>query len=106
MNSKTTPLVSCTVEQFIEALKEGLGLSSIPTDDIKVPEVKKHYVYGLAGLEKLLGVCHSTAQSIKNSGVIDAATSQHGRVLVFDADLVIDLLKVNKRIGNYKYKRE
>lgn len=106
LNKKT--LLSVTVEEFIEALKEGLGLA-IRQDDNSCNNVRvsKHYVYGLAGLEQLLGVSHSTAQRIKSSGVLDPATSQTGRILVFDADLVIDLLKVNnkKKYGNYKFSR-
>lgn len=66
-----------------------------PTSD-----VKRHFVYGLAGLAKLLGVCKATASSIKSSGILDPAISQHGKVIVVDADLALELIKINKRISN------
>ena len=59
----------------------------------KPPEVKSHLVYGLAGLAKLLGVCKSTASKIKSSGILDPAISQHGKVIVIDADLALELMK-------------
>lgn len=64
-------------------------------------EVQKHYVYGLKGLCSLLGCSISTAARIKKSGAIDAATSQRGKIIVFNADLVLDLLRVqHKNRGN------
>ena len=59
-------------------------------------EVKKHLVYGLAGLAKLLGVCKSTASKIKKTGILDPAISQHGKVIVTDADLALELMKAKK----------
>ena len=60
---------------------------------------KKNLVYGIAGLAKLLGVCHSTASKIKASGVLDPAISQHGKVIVIDADLALELMKVKKDVS-------
>lgn len=95
-NPRNKLLLQLTGQELIDLLSEGLALSQL---DYEVPkEVRKHFVYGLAGLEQLLGVSRATAQRIKNSGVIDPATSQVGRILVFDADLVIDLLKVKKTV--------
>ena len=95
-------LFSISVSEFIEAIKIGMAetLSNTPPDGISS---KKHYIYGLKGLCSLLGCSLSTAARVKKSGVIDAATSQQGKIVVFDADLVIDLLNVqNKRRGNRK----
>lgn len=64
---------------------------------------KKHYVYGLKGLCSLLGCSISTAARIKQSGAIDAAVSQRGKIIVIDADLVLDILNVKKKSsGNRK----
>lgn len=94
------PLFCLTVEEFVEALREGLGLSdsspaefenSTPSDE------KKRYVYGLKGLCSLLGCSLSTANRIKKSGAIDAAISQKGKIIIVDADLVLDILNVQKK---------
>lgn len=61
--------------------------TSAPT----LPE--RRYVHGLSGLCKLLNCCHTTAQSLKNSGVLKGCYSQVGRKLVFDADAVLEALK-------------
>ena len=91
-------LLNTTTEEFIEALRMGLGLATIAeTPDNTAIMAKKHFVYGLAGLSKLLGCSISTAARIKKSGVIDAAISQHGKIIVVDADLALELLNVQKK---------
>lgn len=56
----------------------------------------KEYVYGLKGLAKLLGCSRTTAFKIKNSGDIDIAISQTGKVIVFDTEKVLEILKNKK----------
>ena len=97
--AKNQLLLNTTLEEFIEALAHGLGLSchdTSYTDAKGESKAEKHFVYGYAGLEKLLGISHTTCYRILKSGVIDAAVSQHGKIIVIDADLAIDLLKVHK----------
>lgn len=88
-------LLNTTLEEFIEALAEGLGLAS-QNEPIE-KNVKKHYVYGLQGLSDLLGCSLSTSARVKKSGAIDAAISQQGKIIVIDADLALDLLNVQKK---------
>lgn len=98
-------LFCLTTEEFIEALREGLGIhsSDMNEDNNMVPQSRKHFVYGLKGLCSLLGCSLSTAARIKKSGVIDAAISQTGKIIVIDADLALDLLSVQrKQRGNRK----
>ena len=100
MNSNNKPIFSLTVDEFIEALREGLGFSDSDSADenaLTYPEAKKRYVYGLKGLCSLLGCFISTAARIKKSGAIDAAVSQRGKIIVIDADLVLDILNVQKK---------
>ena len=98
--NKNKTIMTLTVGEFIEALQEGLGLSSPMVTEEQTKQqnarVQKHYVYGLKGLCTLLGCSLSTAARIKKSGAIDAATSQRGKIIVFDADLVLDLLSVKR----------
>ena len=96
-------LINATVEDLIEALQEGLGLGR-DTEQDNAPQVKKHYVYGIAGLMQLLGCSRATACRIKASGVLDPAISQQGKIIVIDADLALDLLNVHqKRKGKLRY---
>lgn len=99
MASKDKLIFSLTVGEFIEALQDGIGVAKHDDNHNEGQarqrgQVKKHYVYGLKGLCSLLGCSVSTAARIKKSGVIDAAISQVGKLIVVDADLAIDLLKV------------
>lgn len=98
------PLFQLSTGEFIDALSQGLGiaLNSNPSENVASSnKVNKHYVYGLQGLADLLGVAKTTACRIKASGVLDAAISQRGKVIVVDADLAIDLLSVQRK----KYSR-
>ncbi len=95
-------LLQLTGQEFVDLLREGLGLSMIESDDMEPKDVKKHLVYGLAGLAQLLGVCRATASKIKSSGVLDPAISQIGKVIVTDADLALAILNTRKKC---KYSR-
>lgn len=58
---------------------------------------ERKYVYGIQGLADFLHCSRPTAQRIKSSGKIDLATVQFGRTLVFDTEMVIELLKVRRK---------
>ena len=98
-------LLQLTGQEFVDLLCEGLGLSALGYDSKELVE-RKHLVYGLKGLCKLLGCSMATAYRIKKSGVIDPAISQCGNIIVIDADLALDLLNTSKRKsrvrGGYK----
>lgn len=63
--------------------------------DVAENEEKRRYVYGLAGLGNLLGCSIATAERIKKSGVLDKAISQHKGIIVVDAELALDLLRIS-----------
>lgn len=52
----------------------------------------KKYVYGIPGLQGLLHCSRSTAQRIKDSGMIDAAMAQLGRTIIIDSEMAMQLL--------------
>ncbi len=101
MMNSNKPIFSLTVEEFITALKEGLGIIDLDAEQEELKDrnvqVQKHYVYGLKGLCSLLGCSISSAARIKKSGAIDAAISQRGKIIVIDADLVLDILNVQRK---------
>ena len=50
----------------------------------------RRFVYGIKGIMQLFGVSNVTAQRYKR-GVIREAVSQHGRIIVVDADRALQL---------------
>lgn len=93
-------LLNMTQDEFFDRLKECFAEAMFAPNPDEGVKVKKHYVYGLAGLCNLLECSTATASRIKRSGVIDAAISQVGKIIVVDADLAIDLINLNKRRKN------
>ena len=57
----------------------------------------RNYVYGLAGLAELLGCTVSTAWRIKKRGVLNAAISQTGHIIVVDADKALELISLRRK---------
>ena len=95
-------LLTVTLAEFIEALREGIGLSAFSSEvELTASSHSKHYIYGMKELANLLGCSVSTAHRIKKSGVINEAIAQNGKVIVIDADLAIDLMKC-KRYKRYR----
>jgi hypothetical protein len=91
------PLITCTLGDFKAILAEALREKEL--EDLTTAPPKK-YVYGLAGLMKLFGCSISTAERIKQSGVISPAISQTGDIIVTDAELALDLLRVSGKHKN------
>ena len=93
------PLITCTVEEFLDLAGEKFARLTTGINDELPP--KKRLVYGLAGLSQLLGCSHSTAARIKKSGVIAPAIHQTGKIIVIDADLALDLMKMRRGRRSY-----
>lgn len=87
-------LITCTVEEFLDAAAERFGLTM--EDYHEEQGKKRNLVYGLAGLSQLLGCSISTVARIKKSGVLDPAIHQTGKIIVVDADLALDLMKIRR----------
>ncbi len=99
-------LLQMTGQEFVDLL--GLALDEFARNLNQSPIVEKtgqpkekmggkHYIYGLKGLCKLLGCSYSTAYRIKRSGILNAATSQIRRTIVFDADMVLEIVNLDKK---------
>lgn len=54
--------------------------------------------HGIPGLMELLGCGRSTAQKIKNSGIIDDAIIQIGKTIVIDERKALELLKKHSKV--------
>ena len=94
-------LFQTTLSDFLEGLKFRMQKScSGEVRPVATSLSNKGLVYGTFGLVFVLGCSFSTAQRIKSSGVIDAAISQNGKVVVIDVERALDILRVsNKKWG-------
>lgn len=92
---KKKPLVMLTVGELVEVLQPVIGQKA---DDYvaKVAEQEKKYVYGVAGLAKLLGCSIATAQRRISSGKLDKCIIRTGRIIVIDRDSALEILKGGK----------
>ena len=85
------PLWQFTGKDHEYMLKHVL-MESLSDEGGNQPSNKK-YVQGIKGIADLFGCSKSTAQRIKNSGVIDDAITQVQRKILVDADLALQLVK-------------
>lgn len=82
-----TRIIDLTVGQLMELLDK----KQAPAEIKEEPEKAKRLVYGIAGIAQLFNCSMTTANRIKASGRIDDAITQHGRIIVVDADKALVL---------------
>ena len=82
-----TRIIDLTVGQLMQLLDK----KQAPAEIKEEPEKAKRLVYGIAGIAQLFNCSMTTANRIKASGRIDKAISQHGRIIVVDADKALVL---------------
>ena len=82
-----TRIIDLTVGQLMELLEQ----KQAPAEIKEEPEKAKRLVYGIAGIAQLFNCSMTTANRIKASGRIDDAITQHGRIIVVDADKALVL---------------
>lgn len=82
-----TRIIDLTVGQLMELLESA---QDAPRQAIR--EVKEHHkAYGIAGIAQIFNCSMTTANRIKRSGRIDRAITQHGRIIVVDVELALEL---------------
>ena len=86
-----TRIIDLTVGQLMDLIAN----AQAPAVE-KAPEKAKRLVYGIAGIAQLFNCSMTTANRIKASGRIDDAITQHGRIIVVDADKALLLFKNSK----------
>lgn len=84
------PLGAMTIGEFLEMFDEHLHTTNFQTAHMQTGAAPKHLVYGLRGIQELLGCSHKSAQYYKDH-VIRDAVSQNGRKIVVDADKALEL---------------
>lgn len=86
-----TRIIDLTVGQLMDLIAK----AQAPVVE-KAPEQTKRLVYGIAGIAQLFNCSMTTANRIKASGRIDDAITQHGRIIVVDADKALLLFNNSK----------
>jgi hypothetical protein len=81
-------------------IKEEIKNAVAEALDERKAATKRNLVTGLQGLANFLGVSYSTAYRIKRSKVLAKATFQVNRTIAFDADMVLDILREDKKVYN------
>lgn len=82
-----TRIIDLTVGQLMQLLDK----KQAPAEIKEEPEKAKRLVYGIAGIAQLFNCSMTTANRIKRSGRIDKAITQHGRIIVVDVELALEL---------------
>lgn len=86
-----TRIIDLTVGQLMDLI----AMAQAPVVE-KKPEQTKRLVYGISGIAQLFNCSMTTANRIKASGRIDDAITQHGRIIVVDADKALLLFNNSK----------
>ena len=86
-----TRIIDLTVGQLMDLIAK----AQAPVVE-KKPEQTKRLVYGISGIAQLFDCSLTTANRIKASGRIDDAITQHGRIIVVDADKALLLFNNSK----------
>lgn len=87
-----TRIIDLTVGQ-LEDLTRNWVRSEMASAKAGEDHQDKRHVYGLKGLAKLLGCSVTRACQVNTSGIIEPALTRLGNMLIYDADMVLDLLK-------------
>ncbi|MBO7432249.1 MAG: DUF3853 family protein [Salinivirgaceae bacterium] len=93
MINGNTPIWQLSVDELVELISEYSGKEMVNKSDQQVTK----YVYGIPGIAKLFKCSMSTANRIKQSGAIDQAIKQIGKIIIVDAELALQLINNQSR---------
>jgi hypothetical protein len=92
------PLWQLTAGQLLDLIASGMqaqAADNADTDD-KI-DTSERYVYGIAGIAKLLGCSNTMVHKHRKDGWIEPAIRQRGRKIICDAALIIELFNEHKK---------
>ena len=81
-----TRIIDLTVGQLMDLFAK----AQAPATQAQPKEVNR-LVYGISGIAQIFNCSMTTANRIKASGRIDDAITQHGRIIVVDANKALQL---------------
>ncbi len=85
------PVWQMTGEELLFLARQGVPSATDGQTNTPTAKEEKRYVYGLAGIARLFGCSLPTVNRIKQSGKINRAITQVGRIIIVDADLALEL---------------
>jgi hypothetical protein len=89
-----TPLEQLTVGEFLELLRQNIRPVE-PEVEVK-PDTDDRYVYGIGGIARLLGCSKTQVHEYRLNKWIEPAIMQHGRKIICDRKLAIELFGKRK----------
>jgi hypothetical protein len=95
MEDGDKPIWQLTIGEFVAILESRLPVGNIESISKNTTDIK--YVYGIAGLAKLIGCSKNYAGILKRTGMFDEAISQNGRTIIIDAELALKLFNANQK---------
>ena len=94
LKSIDTPVWQLSVRELLEIIDSNSTHMKMPNEENK--KDTPNYVYGIAGLEKLLGCSKGHVSKLKAVGLFEEAIIQNGRKIIVDSDKALELFKKNK----------
>ena len=91
MEDFNKPLWQLTIGELVNILDSRQPKVVNEIVEQKINQTK--YVYGIAGLAKLLGCSKNHAGKLKSSGRFDDAIIQNGRKIIVDSEKALELFK-------------
>lgn len=97
MINPKTPLLQVSLEDFWE-MGLNMGVFGVGNLQHDVSKGRKPWIVaGIKSLAKELCISPSTVNRMLAEGVIDSATFQFGKTILFDVDAVLDLLRRDRK---------
>ena len=79
------------------------GVTTQEPEPQPAPQPRKAMEYGIGGIMRIFNCSRTQANRIKQSGMIDGAIRQVGRLIVTDPEKALELWGAVKKKPKYKY---
>ena len=86
--------------ELLNALR---GVTTQEPEPQPAPQPRKAMEYGIGGIMRIFNCSRTQANRIKQSGIIDGAIWQVGRLIVTDPEKALELWGAVKKKPKYKY---
>ena len=86
--------------ELLNALR---GVTTQEPEPQSAPQPRKAMEYGIGGIMRIFNCSRTQANRIKQSGMIDGAIRQVGRLIVTDPEKALELWGAVKKKPKYKY---
>ena len=95
-----TKVGDLSLGELLNALR---GVTTQEPEPQPAPQPRKAMEYGIGGIMRIFNCSRTQANRIKQSGIIDGAIRQVGRLIVTDPEKALELWGSVKKKPKYKY---